>query len=136
MSEPLYKVQRKLSRRRLNAVNKGLIGLIDLGSAKVVCFILQFTPGIEKRYELDEGTFLPKNVAFRIIGVATTRSRGLKLGEIEEEEMDKVFNRGCGLTLVVSPFYAENIQRMLKNLGLKSWVIGKVESGDGSVRWS
>ena len=59
-----------------------------------------------------------------------------KLGEIEEEEMDKVFNRGCGLTLVVSPFYAENIQRMLKNLGLKSWVIGKVESGDGSVRWS
>lgn len=90
MSEPLYKVQRKLSRRRLNAVNKGLIGLIDLGSAKVVCFILQFTPGIEKRYELDEGTFLPKNVAFRIIGVATTRSRGLKLGEIEEiEEVQK-----------------------------------------------
>ena len=59
-----------------------------------------------------------------------------KLGDVEEEEMDKVFNRGCGLTLVVSPFYAENIQRMLKNSGLKSWVIGKVESGNGSVQWS
>ena len=84
MREPLYKVQRKLSRRRLRAVNKGLIGLIDLGSAKVVCFILQFTPDIAQKYKLDETTVLPKNVAFRIIGVATTRSRGLSLGEIEK----------------------------------------------------
>ena len=84
MREPLYKVQRKLSRRRLRAVNKGLIGLIDLGSAKVVCFILQFTPDIAQKSKLDETTVLPKNVAFRIIGVATTRSRGLNLGEIEK----------------------------------------------------
>ena len=59
-----------------------------------------------------------------------------KLGDIEDDEMDKVFNRGCGLTLVVSPFYAENIQRMLRNAGLKSWEIGKVKTGDGSVCWS
>ncbi len=90
MIEPLYKVQRKLSRRRLTAVNKGLIGLIDLGSAKVVCFILQFTPNQEKKHNFDKRTDLPKNVAFRIIGVATTRSRGIKLGEIEKiEEVQK-----------------------------------------------
>ena len=59
-----------------------------------------------------------------------------RLGEIEDDEMDRVFNRGCGLTLVVSPFYAENIQRMLKSAGLKSWVIGNVVDGDGSVRWA
>ena len=84
MSEPLYKVQRRLSRRRLNAVNKGSIGLIDLGSAKVVCFILQFTPDSDRKYVFDEKTSLPKNVAFRVIGVATTQSRGLSLGEIEK----------------------------------------------------
>ncbi len=90
MREPLYKVQRKLSRRRLRAVNKGLIGLIDLGSSKVVCFILQFTPDLPQKHKLDETTVLPKNVAFRIIGVATTRSRGLNLGEIEKiDEVQK-----------------------------------------------
>lgn len=84
MSEPLYKVQRRLSRRRLSAVKKGLIGLIDLGSDKVVCFILQFTPDLEKSFGEDGTTVLPRNVAFRVIGVATTRSRGLSLGEIEK----------------------------------------------------
>ncbi len=84
MSEPLYIVQRKLSRRRLKAVNKGTIGLIDLGSSKVVCFILQFTPELERKHQANETTYLPKNVAFRIIGVATTMSRGLQLGEIEK----------------------------------------------------
>ncbi len=84
MSEPLYKVQKRLSRRRLKAVNKGTIGLIDLGSSKVVCFILRFTPDIEKNHQAGDTTYIPKNVAFRIIGVATTRSRGLKLGEIDK----------------------------------------------------
>ena len=83
MIEPLYKVQRKLTRRRLNAVNKGLIGLIDIGSSKIVCFILQFTPDIKVSSELTEGASLPKNVAFRVVGVATTRSRGVNFGEIE-----------------------------------------------------
>ena len=83
MIEPLYKVQRKLSRRRLNAVKKGLIGLIDIGSSKVVCFILQFTPDHKKQDFLSEGFALPKNVAFRIIGAATTRSRGVNFGEIQ-----------------------------------------------------
>ena len=83
MIEPLYKVQRKLSRRRLNAVNKGLIGLIDIGSAKLVCFILQFTPDIETSDHLMENGSLPKSVAFRVIGASTTRSRGVNLGEIE-----------------------------------------------------
>ena len=84
MIDPLYKVQRKLSRRRLNAIKKGVIGLIDIGSAKVVCFILQFTPEIEKHNESTENVALPSNVAFRIVGVATTKSRGVCFGEIEK----------------------------------------------------
>ena len=88
MTEPLYKVQRKLSRRRLNAVNKGLIGLIDIGSSKIVCFILRFTPDINRSDDLTEGSSLPKGVAFRVVGAATTKSRGVNLGEIQT--MDEV----------------------------------------------
>ena len=57
------------------------------------------------------------------------------LGEIEEDEMDRVFNRGCGLVLVVSPYYATKIQKMLADSELKSWVIGSIQAGDGKAAW-
>jgi phosphoribosylformylglycinamidine cyclo-ligase len=57
------------------------------------------------------------------------------LGEIEEDEMDRVFNRGCGLVLVVSPYYAGKIQKMLADSDLKSWVIGSIQAGEGKAVW-
>ena len=59
-----------------------------------------------------------------------------QVGEVADEEMDRVFNQGIGLALVVSSYYAESIQRNLKQQGLESWMIGTIEAGDGSVRWS
>jgi phosphoribosylformylglycinamidine cyclo-ligase len=46
------------------------------------------------------------------------------LGEIEDAEMARVFNMGIGLVLVVSSYYAEQIQRLLHASGLESWQIG------------
>jgi hypothetical protein len=42
-----------------------------------------------------------------------------RLGEIEDAEMARVFNMGIGLVLVVSSYYAEPIQRMLRASGLE-----------------
>ena len=36
-----------------------------------------------------------------------------KLGEVDDDEMYRVFNMGIGLVLVVSPYYAESIQQQL-----------------------
>src|SRR6266436_2214202 len=36
-----------------------------------------------------------------------------RLGEIEQDEMDRVFNNGIGFVVIASPFYAESIQRQL-----------------------
>ncbi len=36
-----------------------------------------------------------------------------RLGEVEQAEMDQVFNMGIGLVLVVAPFYAESIRHQL-----------------------
>ncbi len=41
-----------------------------------------------------------------------------RLGEVEQEEMDQVFNMGIGLVLVVAPFYAESIRHQLTGAGL------------------
>jgi len=49
-----------------------------------------------------------------------------KLGHVDHEEMSRAFNMGIGLVLVVSPFYADNICRMLSDEGLESWQIGSI----------
>jgi phosphoribosylformylglycinamidine cyclo-ligase len=59
-----------------------------------------------------------------------------KLGEVDDDEMDHVFNMGVGLVLVVSPYYAESIQQQLASSGLASWLIGRVVEGDQKVEWA
>ncbi len=59
-----------------------------------------------------------------------------QIGDVESAEMDRVFNMGIGLVLVVAPFYAESIRHQLKRSGLASWQIGRVREGDRGVVWS
>jgi phosphoribosylformylglycinamidine cyclo-ligase len=49
-----------------------------------------------------------------------------RLGGIDDAEMARVFNMGLGLVLIVSPCYAESIQRTLEEAGLPSWRIGRM----------
>jgi phosphoribosylformylglycinamidine cyclo-ligase len=58
-----------------------------------------------------------------------------RLGEVDQSEMDQVFNMGLGLVLVVSPYYAESIQGQLADCGLESWPIGRIHTGPRSVAW-
>jgi len=59
-----------------------------------------------------------------------------ELGDVEQSEMDQVFNMGVGLVVVVSPFYAESIQKQLSRCGLESWLIGRAREGDRGVVWA
>ncbi len=57
------------------------------------------------------------------------------LGDIDPTEMDRVFNMGLGLVLIVSPFYAKTVMDIAASLGLKSWTIGQAVAGEGCSRW-
>jgi phosphoribosylformylglycinamidine cyclo-ligase len=59
-----------------------------------------------------------------------------QLGDVDEEEMYRVFNMGVGLVLVVSPYYAESIQQQLAACGLASWPIGRAVEGAQQVEWA
>ncbi len=52
-----------------------------------------------------------------------------ELGDVDDAEMDRVFNMGIGLVLVVSPYYAESIQQQLEGCNLSSWPIGRILAG-------
>ena len=49
-----------------------------------------------------------------------------KLGDVESDEMDRVFNQGIGLALVVKPESADSIQAAVQDAGHNAWRIGKV----------
>ena len=55
-----------------------------------------------------------------------------KLGDVDHEEMDRVFNRGLGLVLVVSEYDAGGVQTIIKEQGFDGWQIGKIVVGSGA----
>ena len=59
-----------------------------------------------------------------------------KLGNIQDEEMSKVFNMGLGLVFIVSPFYANTVKELAEASGLASWNLGEVKEGTGTSRWA
>jgi phosphoribosylformylglycinamidine cyclo-ligase len=58
-----------------------------------------------------------------------------RLGNVPDEEMFRVFNMGIGLVLIVSPYFAESIQRQLAEERIPAWVIGDVREGERGVEW-
>ena len=56
------------------------------------------------------------------------------MGQVATDEMYRVFNMGIGLVLIVSPFYAESIQKMFRQSGFDNWKIGAVSSTSGSEK--
>ena len=51
-----------------------------------------------------------------------------KLGDIAADEMERVFNMGVGMVLVVAPHFADSVQKQLADCGHESWKIGTVHA--------
>ena len=78
----LLQSQRQLRQKRLAAIKKGTVALIDLGSSKVMCLVLSLTDTNKMNSFSDNK--LQAGVAFRVIGASTTKSRGIRYGQIYE----------------------------------------------------
>ncbi|MFL5244696.1 MAG: phosphoribosylformylglycinamidine cyclo-ligase [Gemmataceae bacterium] len=59
-----------------------------------------------------------------------------RLGNIEQNEMDRVFNGGIGFCVIVSAYYAESVQRQLCENRMRTFVIGEVREGEPGVEFS
>lgn len=82
MRRQLYETQRAMRARREAALRRGVIAVLDIGTSKVACLVLQFIPddgAAGGQPTLSQG-------AFRVIGAANTRSRGVAFGEIASME--------------------------------------------------
>ncbi|WP_119839765.1 cell division protein FtsA [Pseudooceanicola algae] len=71
---------------RKAAMQRGVVAVLDVGSSKIACLVLRFDPDARRGPEgegMGEGIgSLAGQAGFRVIGAATTRSRGVRFGEI------------------------------------------------------
>ena len=77
----LYDTQRAMRQMRRAAMQRGVVAILDVGSSKIACLILRFDGPRQFRGADGVGSMAGQS-QFRVIGAATTRSRGVKFGEI------------------------------------------------------
>lgn len=78
----LYQSQRTMRAMRKAAIQRGVVAVMDVGSSKVACLILRF----DGPSDISSGEVIGSMAgqsSFRVIGAATTKSRGIRSGEIE-----------------------------------------------------
>ncbi len=77
----LYQTQRAMRHMRKTAMQRGVVAILDVGTSKIACLILRFD-GFEAQGDGDGVGPMAGQSSFRVIGAATTRSRGVRFGEI------------------------------------------------------
>ena len=77
----LYDSQRSMRHMRKLAIQRGVVAILDVGSSKIACLVLRFDSNGELGEEGEIGSLAGQS-GFRVIGAATTRSRGVRFGEI------------------------------------------------------
>lgn len=78
----LYQSQRAMRNMRQAAMQRGVVAILDVGSSKIACLVLRFD-GPEHFGDNDGVGSMAGQSSFRVIGAATTRSRGVRFGEVD-----------------------------------------------------
>ncbi len=82
MMRQLYESQRAMRNMRRAAMQRGVVAILDVGTSKIACLVLRFD-GPERFQSADGVGSMAGQSSFRVIGAATTRSRGVRFGEVD-----------------------------------------------------
>jgi cell division protein FtsA len=77
----LYQAQRAMRKARQAAMQRGVVAILDVGTFKTACLVLRFDEALV--IGDDQLGALAGQARFRVIGAATTRSRGVRFGEVD-----------------------------------------------------
>ncbi len=77
----VYENQRSMRKMRKQAMQRGYLAALDIGTSKIACFIIKFDE-YGRRYNSDEVGSMAGQSDFQIIGSAMIKSRGVSFGEI------------------------------------------------------
>jgi len=66
---------------RKAAMQRGVVAILDVGTSKIACLVLRFDEA--QSLEAEGIGSMAGQSSFRVIGAATTRSRGVRFGEVD-----------------------------------------------------
>ena len=130
----LYHSQRAMRRMRKAAMDRRVIAILDVGSSKIACLVLRFDGPDQKRGEDGMGS-LAGQASFRVIGAATTRSRGVRFGEVDAmPETERAIRTAVQAAQKMAGVRVDHVIACLSGARPRSYgLAGMVDVADGPV---
>ncbi|SIS85120.1 cell division protein FtsA [Phaeovulum vinaykumarii] len=130
----LYQAQRAMRAMRRAAIQRGVIAILDVGSSKIACLVLRFD-GPDAFAESEGVGSMAGQSAFRIIGAATTRARGVRFGEIDAvAETERAIRTAVQAAQKMAGVRVDHVIACFSGAGPRSYgLAGEVEVADGPV---
>ncbi len=130
----LYSSQRAMRNMRKAAMQRGVIAILDVGTSKIACLILRFDgPGTFR--DSDGVGSMAGQSSFRIIGAATTRSRGVRFGEIDAmQETERAVRTAVQAAQKMANVRVDHVIACFSGAGPRSYgLAGSIELHDSQV---
>lgn len=130
----LYSSQRAMRNIRRAALQRGVVAILDIGSSKIACLILRFD-GPDEFGEADGIGSMAGQSSFRVIGAATTRSRGVRFGEIDAmQETERAVRTAVKSAQSMANVRVDHVIACFSGAGPRSYgLAGEVELHDSVV---
>ena len=134
MTTDLYAQQRVMRAMRKAAMQRGVVAVLDIGSSKIACLVLRFD-GPDHFREADGIGAMAGQSAFRVIGAATTRSRGVRFGEVETmAETERAIRTAMQAAQKMAQVRADHVIAGFSGAAPRSYgLAGSVELNGGAV---
>jgi len=131
----LYQQQRAMRAMRSAAMQRGVIAVLDIGTAKIGCLVLRFD-GPETFRNADGVGSLAGQSAFRVIGASTTRSRGVRFGEIDAmQETERAIRTAVQGAQKMANTRVDHVIATFSGASPRSYgLAGSIELAGGAVR--
>ncbi|GFE63562.1 cell division protein FtsA [Litoreibacter roseus] len=129
-----YQSQRAMRNKRQTAMQRGVVAVLDVGSSKIACLVLRFD-GPEAFRDSDGISSLAGQSSFRVIGAATTRSRGVRFGEIDAiHETERAIRTAVQAAQKMANVRVDHVIACFSGARPRSYgLAGQVELDDGTV---
>lgn len=130
----LYQAQRAMRNMRQAAMQRGVIAVLDIGSWKVACLVLRFD-GAEEFKPSDGIGSMAGQSRFRVIGAASTCSRGIRFGEIDSmTEAERAIRTALQSAQKMAQTRVDHVIACFSGAGPRSYgLAGEIELEDEAV---
>ncbi|WP_347310470.1 cell division protein FtsA [Defluviimonas sp. SAOS-178_SWC] len=129
----LYQSQRAMRNMRRAALQRGVVAVLDVGTSKIACLVLRFENAEEAR---EDGLgSLAGQSQFRVIGAATTRSRGVRFGEVDAmQETERAIRTAVQAAQKMAQTRVDHVIACFSGAHPRSYgLAGEIELHEGQV---